>query len=235
MSVIAGLATTLGALLVVMIGSPRESTLAMMLGGAAGIMVVVVLLDLMPSAFQYGSALVAIGGWHAGIALLYLLDKFFANMTKRDKKRDSAYLKKMGYLIAMGIALHDLPEGIAIAVGYAATDSLGLSLALAIGLHNVPEGMAVAAPLLMAGTAKWFIMLLALFLAIFTPLGTVIGLVLVALSPNSMAFLLALAGGAMSYIVLFELWPESKRRHPNYARLGILMGVVLMALVWFIH
>ncbi len=57
----------------------------------------------------------------------------------------------MGYLIAIGIALHDLPEGIAIAVGYAAQENLGLIIALAIGLHNIPEGMATAAPLLMGG------------------------------------------------------------------------------------
>lgn len=235
LSLLAGLATALGAMLVVAMGRPRETTLALMLGGAGGIMVIVVLLDLMPSSLSYGSWPVALLGFAAGMLILFLLDKFFSRFTKRGTKRDQAYLRKMGYLIAIGIALHDLPEGIAIAVGYTATEKLGLSLALAIGMHNIPEGMAVAAPLTMAKTPGWVVFLLTLFVAMFTPIGTVIGFVLVSLSPSSMALLLALAGGAMAYIVKFELLPEARRRHPNYARLGLALGMILMTTIWFIH
>ena len=234
-SLVAGLATALGAMIVVVLGRPRETTLALLLGGAAGIMVAVVLLDLLPSALAYGSFFVMILGLKAGLLLMFLLDQLFSRFAKQEKKRDQAYLRKMGYLIATGIALHDLPEGIAIAVGYAATEKLGISLALAIGMHNIPEGMAVAAPLMMAGTAPWVIMLLVLTVALFTPLGTFIGFTLLTVSPQSMAFLLALAGGAMSYIVLFELVPESKRRHPNYARLGVVVGVLIMVALGFFH
>jgi ZIP family zinc transporter len=235
LSLLAGLATALGAMLVVAIGKPKETTLALMLGGAAGIMAIVVILDLLPSALSYGNWPAAVLGGAMGLMIMFLLDKLFSRFAKRGKKRDQAYLRKMGYLIAMGIALHDLPEGIAIAVGYAATEKLGLSLALAIGMHNIPEGMAVAAPLTMAGTAGWVIVLLTLSVALFTPLGTIIGFMLVNMSPSSMALLLALAGGAMTYIVKFELLPEAKRRHPNYARLGLMLGMLLMTLIWFIH
>ncbi|MDW7675773.1 MAG: ZIP family metal transporter [Bacillota bacterium] len=234
-SLIAGLATAFGAFIVVAIGRPQEETLAMMLGGAAGIMIVVVLLDLIPSSLAYGSLLVAVLGFLSGVLILSILDKFFASFAKREKKRNSAYLRKMGYLIAIGIALHDLPEGIAIAVGYTAADKLGFSLTLAIGMHNIPEGMAVAAPLKMAGTAGWVIMLITLIVALFTPVGTLIGLILVSFSPQSMAYLLALAGGAMTYIVKYELLPEAKRRHPNYARLGVAVGMLLMVIISFLH
>jgi len=235
LSLLAGLATALGAILVVAIGKPKETTLALMLGGAAGIMLIVVILDLIPSALTYDNWLVAVLGVAMGMMILFLMDKLFSRFTKREKKRDQAYLRKMGYLIAIGIALHDLPEGIAIAVGYSATEKLGLSLALAIGMHNIPEGMAVAAPLTMAGTAGWVIVLLTLIVALFTPLGTIIGFILVNMSPSSMALMLALAGGAMTYIVKYELLPEAKRRHPNYARLGLMLGMLLMTSIWFIH
>ncbi|MGF7183946.1 ZIP family zinc transporter [Desulfitispora alkaliphila] len=236
-SAVAGLATVLGALIVVALGKPSERKLAAFLGGAAGIMLVVVVLDLIPSAITYGSIGVAFLGFITGAAILWLLDKIISRFhdNRSSGMRDQAYLKKMGYLIAVGIALHDLPEGIAIAVGYAATENLGLSLALAIGMHNIPEGMAVAAPMRMAQVKGIAILGLTLVVALFTPLGALIGFALVTLSQNSMAFLLALAGGAMGYIVVSELVPESMRRHPNYAKLGIAIGIIIMTTIWFLH
>ena len=116
----------------------------------------------------------------------------------------------MGYLIAIGIALHDLPEGFAIAAGYAVPGQLGLAIALAIGLHNLPEGMAVAVPLNMAGVSKWSIMGITVLVSLFTPLGTLIGLFLISFSQDFIALLLAMAGGAMFYLVVDELLPAGR-------------------------
>lgn len=236
-SLIAGLATAFGALVVILLGQPSEKKLAALLGGAAGIMLVVVLFDLLPSALKYGNIFITILGFVSGLIVLFTLDKIFSRFTSREpaQKRDQAYLRKMGYLIAAGIALHDLPEGIAIAVGYSAEETLGFSLAVAIGMHNIPEGMAVAAPMKMAGVSSLLIIGLTLFVALFTPLGALIGFILVSLSEHSMAYLLALAGGAMAYIVAVELIPESMGRHPNYAKLGVLIGAIIMLGIWLLH
>jgi ZIP family zinc transporter len=134
----------------------------------------------------------------------------------------------MGYLIAIGIALHDLPEGIAIAAGFSATTTLGWKIAIAIGLHNVPEGMITAAPLSMSGLSPFKILATTGLVSLFTPLGTLLGLLIVSLSKTYISFLLAMAAGAMIYIVLFEILPEGKKRHPNYARLGIVAGIMLI-------
>ena len=149
-------------------------------------------------------------------------------------KQGNNRLIKMGYLIAIGIALHDLPEGIAIAVGYSATPELGLIIALAIGLHNIPEGMATAAPLKMGGMNSFKILALTTLVSLITPLGAYLGFI-ISISKSLIGLLLAFAGGAMTFIVHNELWPESKRRHPNYSRLGAVCGIVLMLCVGLIH
>lgn len=235
-SILAGLATCLGALIVLALGKPTEKKLALFLGLAAGIMLGVVILDLLPSAWTYGNIFTTIGGFVLGLALLSFFDHLLTLFTPVSPvERDKRYLLNMGYVIALGIAMHDLPEGIAIAVGYAATDHLGWLIALAIGLHNIPEGMATAAPLRMGGMSFRRILFINSLVSVFTPLGTLLGLALVAISRGLISLLLAMAGGAMTYIVRFELIPESRRRHPNYARLGSLIGIAVILILTLWH
>lgn len=237
-SLIAGLATLLGCLIVLAFGRPGERLLAWMLGLAAGIMLTVVVIDLIPSSYAYSNLKVAFAGFILGNILLLLLDLLISSLppVKRIQKFEQrGHFLKMGYLIAIGIALHDLPEGIAIAVGYSAADSLGIIIALAIGLHNIPEGMATTAPLKMGGMKNSSILSLVTLVSLITPLGAYLGIILVSISPALIGLLLAVAGGAMTYIVKSEIWPESHRRYPNYARLGSLCGVVIMIVISFVH
>ena len=169
---------------------------------------------------------------------MYSMDLLLTILYPQAQKTPSrpTYLLKMGYLIAMGIALHDLPEGIAIAVGYSATDKLGLVLALAIGMHNIPEGMATAAPLRMGGMNPFKILLINGLVSLFTPLGTWLGLLMINISNHFISTLLALAAGAMAYLVKDELLPESHRRHPQFCKLGIGLGLtVILALTYWDH
>jgi len=237
-STLAGLATVVGALIVIAFGRPGERLLAVLLGFAGGVMTSVVVLDLIPSALDYGSVLATIAGFILGLIFMLTLDiiiSFLPGNSSSDYVSDSSRLLKMGYLIAAGIALHDLPEGIAIAVGYSAKESLGLLIALSIGLHNIPEGMATAAPLVMGNMTRRGIILICLIISIFTPIGACLGLLLTAISGHFICILLALAGGAMAFIVKNELIPESYRRHPNYARLGFLGGIMLILLLGLMH
>jgi len=232
-SLLAGLATLVGCLIVISFGKPGPKLLAWMLGLAAGIMLTVVIIDLIPSSYTYSSFGITLLGFILGNLLLFVLDIFISWLPPVQKlleTRKSGYFLKMGYLIAIGIALHDLPEGIAIAVGYSATTRLGLIIALAIGLHNIPEGMATAAPLKMAGMSNFKIIAIITFVSFITPIGAYLGYILVSISQSLIGLLLALAGGAMTYIVKKELWPESHRRHPNYARLGAFCGILIMVL-----
>lgn len=237
LSLVAGLATTFGGLVVALQRGLSERSLAMMLGGAAGIMTGVVLLDLLPSAARQGGLPAVAQGFFLGLAFLFLLDKIFAfTMPTNSRQRDHYYMLNMGYLIAVGIALHDLPEGMAIAVGYAAEAELGMVLVVAIALHNIPEGMAMAAPLLMGGSSVKAILVVSGIVSLFTPLGALLGMLAIKVSQHFLGELLALAAGAMVYIVRFELVPEARKRHPNYALLGIALGITfsLLLVLWHV-
>ena len=110
-SLLAGLATALGCLLVLFAKYPGQRALAFILGGAAGVMLAVVTLDLIPAALKTGSPLQAVKGMITGAGILFLLDRFLTrqNITLSFHK-DSA-MRRLGYLMEIGIALHDLPEG----------------------------------------------------------------------------------------------------------------------------
>ncbi|MHB1418308.1 MAG: ZIP family metal transporter [Bacillota bacterium] len=236
LSVIAGLATCLGALAVLALGKATEKSLALFLGLAIGIMSGVVVFDLLPSAFWYGDLSTTLEGFALGALLIFLLDRALFLVTRSSPvERNKLYLVNMGYLIAIGIALHDLPEGIAIAAGYSATRELGLLIALAIGIHNIPEGMALTAPLKMGGVSTRRIILVNVLVSILTPVGTVLGMILVGISPGAISLLLALAGGAMAYIIRFNLLPESQRCHPRFARFGIVVGFLVILLLSMAH
>lgn len=234
-SLIAGLATSLGSGTVLLCGRPRPKILAFLLGSAAGIMLAVVAGDLIPSAFACGSGVDAGIGIVLGLLLLYGLDVSFSRRFNFSSRRGRTKYLKMGYMIAVGIALHDLPEGVAIAAGYSAAQRIGLVIVLAIGLHNIPEGMATAAPLVLAGLPARLIILINIGVSLFTPLGTLLGFGLMRVSGELISILLALAAGAMTYICIGELIPEMRRLHPNSGSVGLVFGILLMQTVSRLH
>lgn len=234
-SMIAGLSTTFGSLLVLLFGKPKERVLASLLAGAGGVMLAVVSVDLLPNAWKIGPPLQVGVGFVLGLLFLYLAE-IRLNFSNNDLPLSRHQrLKKTGLLVATGIALHDLPEGMAIAVSQEADYGLGFIIFIAITLHNLPEGMATTAPLKMAGIRWWKILLLNVGIAFFTPLGALIGLLALEGIQNSLAFFLAFAAGAMSFLVFAELWPLSRERHPRYALLGGTIGFIFFTLISMLH
>lgn len=221
MSSIAGLATGIGSLLVLAAGQPGRSFLAWLLGLAAGIMLSITVSELVPTAWQAGGAVALIKGGLPAVALLVLLDRLLLPVRVAER---GGYLR-LGYLIGTTIALHDLPEGMAIAVGFAVQPDLGLSLALAIGLHNLPEGMATAAPLMAGGVAPVKILAWSALLAACTPLGAALGLAAAVFSPPAIAPLLAAAAAAMSYVVVRELLPVVWQEASWVSLFGLVLGL----------
>lgn len=230
-SFLAGLMTVFGALATIGIKRTSRRTLGGILGLASGIMLGVVAMDLLPSSWQLGGGNALFGGLIFGWFLVSFLARIMGIGQNRQIKGSQAYLVKLGYLVATGIALHDLPEGIAIAAGYAATPHLGWMITLAIGLHNIPEGMAMAAPLVMGGKSNKGIIGTSMLVSLVTPLGAMLGLFILKASPNLIALLLSLASGTMLYIVLKELWPEGKRQSPAFTVLGGLLGLVIVLIL----
>jgi len=230
-ALLAGLGTCLGASLILYCGQMGYRNFSLFMGLASGIMAAVVLLDLLPSALHYGRPLIGLLGFVAGFALVAVLDTTFERFYY--KPASNNYLA-MGYLIAVGIALHDLPEGLAIAAGFATPGTLGPLLALSIGLHNIPEGMVTAAPLRAGGMSRTRILLLTAMVSMVTPAGTILGLAAISTSPSLLSGMLAFAAGAMTYIVKDKLIPESKRLNKSLAYTGMVIGFSLMTIVHLI-
>jgi len=230
-STIAGFATTLGCLIVLFLGNPPEKLLSSLLAAAGGVMLSVVLLDLIPVALSYKRPVQFLTGFAAGIFLMFSADKFLQYRNNKKPQSRRAQLKKIGLLVASGIALHDIPEGMAIAIGQQSTAHIGTVIALGIALHNLPEGMATATPLLMAGIRKAKILSLTFGIAFFTPLGAMVGRIALGLVHNSLCFFIALAAGAMTFLVLGELLPLAKERYPGWALFGATSGFIFFLLL----
>lgn len=228
-STLAGLGTAVGAVLIFGKQKWSSGSLAFYLGLASGVMVAVVLFDMLPSAFLYAGFYKAVGGVLLGALVMALGDiVFFA-------RRSGQYtLNTLGYLIMLGIALHDLPEGIAIALGEVMKTRTGLVIALGIGIHNIPEGMAIAAPLLMAGMKKSVILGQILLIALITPLGTLLGQRLAISLPELLPVLLGMASGIMIYLVAFQLWPQAKRKDRCRRWPGFGLGLIIILLATFL-
>lgn len=142
-----------------------------------------------------------------------------------------------GIVMACAIALHNVPEGMVIGASFAKqmyeSSDTGILMAVVIGLHNIPEGMAVAVPLIAGGTKKSRAIMVAALSGASTVLGALPGYWLGALSPIWLSLSLSFASGAMLYVVLGELLPESilmlRSKAPAFASLvGILLGLVLV-------
>lgn len=227
-SLLAGLATTAGSLIAVLGRPPGRRTTGALLGGAAGVMLAVVILDLLPAALQTGTPLEATSGIAVGVSLLWLLDRLLSQIPTSCRRAEAFAYRRIGFLLAIGIAIHDLPEGIAIAGAYAAGGGMGALLALSIALHNIPEGLATAVPLELGGIRRRHILLLNAIIGLFTPLGALLGSLLIRISPQHLSLLLALAAGAMGYIVKTELVPESYRHDPLWCWAGLFAGYLLI-------
>ena len=144
-----------------------------------------------------------------------LTDGYAAVATSEVEQK--AQLKKMGALTAVAIALHNFPEGLAVGVGFggAAADLPGasrakaLNLALGIGLQNFPEGLAVSMPLRRSGMPASRAFLFGQLSGVVEPVGGVLGAALVLVVTPVLPYALAFAAGAMIYVVVDQLIPES--------------------------
>lgn len=229
------LGTGLGGALSLLLRRPSSRTLGMMLGFAAGIMLVVVFLELLPEGLETGFVYPVVG-LLMGIVALLLMDDYFPHHHFASVEVHRHAHAKKGVLIATGIALHNFPEGLAIGAGFAASASLGLTLAVLIALHNTPEGLAAAIPLKSGGFRNRRIIITTVLAGLPMGVGAMVGGLLGTISPVMLGGALGFAAGAMLYIISDELIPDVYRlTDPHTAIFGITAGVLLgMVLVYFI-
>jgi ZIP family zinc transporter len=159
--------------------------------------------------------------------------------TDHRKKRDSVQgpvrsrLFKTGFLVTMGIGIHNLPEGMATFVGTMQNPKLGLIIAIAIALHNIPEGIAMSVPVWVATGSRKKALFWSAVSGAAEPLGALLAalVLLPFLTHVLLGVILAAVAGIMIYIALDELVPVGcSFQHENLSILGVIAGMAVMAL-----
>jgi ZIP family zinc transporter len=206
---ISGLTTLLGVALGLRFGR-SASAIPAGIGFSAGIMVLLALGELLPAALAAVPGARVWGAVALGAGVLAALHIVIPHihLVEERGRLDIASLRT-SYLVALGLALHDFPEGVAMANAYLEAPSLGILVFSAVALHNVPEGFAMAVPA--AADRRPSLVLAAVGAALSEPAGTILGLTVSHADPGLNALLMALAAGAMLFVSVHELLPMALR------------------------
>ncbi|HNS32589.1 MAG TPA: ZIP family metal transporter [bacterium] len=241
--------TALGASLVFLNKKPSRKVFDCSLGFAGGVMVAASFFSLLLPAINLAeessvpSWFTVAAGFVLGCIFIYILDRaiphLHPNMPYGEKEGPRSELS-LSFLLVLAITLHNIPEGLAVGVAFGslkfpasgATFAMATSLALGIGLQNLPEGMAVSVPLQGTGISRrkafWFGQLSGMV----EPIAGVVGALAVVFFKPLLPYALAFAAGAMIYIVVEEVIPETQRAgNTDLATLSFLTGFVLMMIL----
>jgi zinc transporter, ZIP family len=234
--VLPGLATGLGGLALVVVRSPSERTLDTLLGLTAGVMLAAAVFSLLVPALERGSLGEVLLGVTVGAAAMVALDTYLPHAHARFHEQGRAAAEELtderrrAALLISALTIHNIPEGLAVGVAFAAGGpELGVPIAIAIGVQNVPEGFAAAAPLLRTGTSRRRAVRAAALTGLVEPPAALAAYAAFDLAGDLLPFGLAFAAGAMLYVVVDELIPES-HGHGNErpASLALIGGFLLM-------
>lgn len=246
--------TTLGSGTVLFVrGEIRPKVQKALLGFASGVMIAASVWSLLLPAIEmaesgrYGEAFAwvpAAVGFLLGIGFLLLLDTVIPHLHVNSDEPEGLHGKKSTSLgksamLVLAVTLHNIPEGMAVGVLFAgmmsASESAGVSLAAAltlsvgIALQNIPEGAVISMPLAGSGTGKKKAFAYGVLSGIVEPAAALLTVLLTNIITPVLPYILSFAAGAMIYVVVEELIPESQEgKHSNIGTVGAAVGFVIM-------
>lgn len=254
LTLFAGLATALGALLTFTTKEDNKKFLSVGLGFSAGVMIYISFVEILvksQDAFsaKYGTMLgeaLGVLSFFAGIVLTFLIDQLIpdkinphhaleyheTHLIENDKETYHA-LSRVGIFTAIAIAIHNFPEGFATFAMAVEDMNTGIAIALAIALHNIPEGLAVALPIYYATKSRKKAFLYASGSGLTEPIGAVIGYLLLAplMGDLTLGITFGVVAGIMVYISFDELLPAARRYGNDHTAIwGVITGMFIMAL-----
>lgn len=242
------LMTAVGASFVFFMKDMSRKVLDLMLGFAAGVMIAASVWSLLIPAMDLAEAdglpawLPALAGFLGGGVFLFAVDRILPHL---HPGLSSEYTEGVHVswsrptLLMMAITLHNIPEGLAVGVAFGAAATEGgtslaaaLALAVGIGIQNLPEGTAVSLPLRGTGMSRRKSFFYGQLSAVVEPVAAVVGAALVTVARPLLPYTLAFAAGAMIYVVVEEVIPESQGHHnTDLATGGAMAGFALMMLL----
>jgi zinc transporter, ZIP family len=240
---VAAAATALGTVPVLVSRTISDRTVDTLMGFGAGVMLAASAFSLVgpaleaatgPGTGRWGAGLTVGAGLLLGAGLLMAIDRLVPHehfVKGREGRRNSRV--RRAWLFVFAIALHNIPEGLAIGVAFAGTDALSASaLTMGIAIQNIPEGLIVAVALRAVGYGRLKPALIGMASGLLEPAGAVLGAAVVSLSSALLPWGLAFAAGAMLFVVSHEIIPESHRKgHEHQATAGLMLGFVMMVVI----
>ena len=238
--------TALGAALVFFFKKVRKGIMDAMLGFAAGVMIAASFWSLLSPAIEMAENLnmvtwlVAFLGFFSGGLLLFIGDKIFNKLDKKKNNNTKTDSFKRCLMLIFSITLHNIPEGLAVGVAFGslaygldgATLAAACLLAFGIGIQNFPEGTAVSVPLRREGMSRKKAFFFGQLSGVVEPIAGILGALLVIKIRLLLPFLLAFAAGAMIYVVVEELIPESQtNKKKDLMALFTLIGFSIMMIL----
>lgn len=247
LTAIAGLSTGIGSLISLIAKKTNTNFLSVSLGFSAGIMIYVSFMEMMPTAKEglevaFGEKtglLYLILAFFCGIAFINIIDFLIPKSLNPHEVKGvedighTASLKRTGIVVALSIAIHNFPEGIATFTSALSSLDVAIPITIAIAIHNIPEGIAVAVPIYHATGSRKKAFWLSFLSGLSEPLGALIAyfFLMQFWTPAINGIVLAAVSGIMVFISLDELLPSAEKYGKHHLSIiGVVAGMLVMAL-----
>ena len=239
----AGLATTIGSLLGLVVRKPGPRFMGFTLGFSAGVMILVSFVELLQKSIEDIGFMNAHIGFLIGMISFFLIDLLIPHdyMGQHDHAggKEKNGLRRTGLLVALGVGIHNFPEGMVTFVGALEDIHLGIALAIAIAIHNIPEGLAISAPVYAATGSRKKAFFWSFLSGVSEPIGAGLAALILMpfLTPAVLGWTLAAVAGIMVAISLDELMPVAKTFDTEHTPiLGVIVGMAIMAFsLWMLQ
>ena len=240
--------TAVGSAMVFLMKNKINKTLQkFLLGFASGVMIAASIWSLLIPAIDMSEEQGTVAwipasiGFLVGMLFLLLLDNAIPHLHLSATKPEGPHAKlKKTTMMVLAVTLHNIPEGMAVGVAFAGaligntgiTMAGAMALAIGIAIQNFPEGAIISMPLKSEGTSKVKAFLYGMLSGIVEPIGAVITILLTSLVVPALPYLLSFAAGAMIYVVVEELIPETQQdEHSDIGTIGVAIGFVIMMIL----
>ena len=238
LSTLAGLSTTIGSFLGIFVKKPGPRFMTLSLGFSAGVMILVSFVELLQRGIEVVGFASAHLAFFAGFLIMFLIDAaiphdYMAEHISDEEKKRKINLARTGLFVALGIGIHNFPEGLATFAGTLQSLNLGIAIAVAIAIHNIPEGIAVSVPVYAATGSRKKAFLWSFLSGVAEPVGAGIAALFLMpfLNPALLGVILAAVAGIMVFISIDELVPVSRSYGEEHLSIvGVVIGMLVMAL-----
>jgi len=212
---------------------PSLNLVSNMLSFAAGVMLAISFMQLIPEATHLSSVLITVGGIIFGSLVIYALDRIIPHIhPELSTQEPGRNIQRTSYYLFLGIFLHNFPEGMAIAIGSVTEVKVSFLIAVAIAIHNIPEGICTSAPYYLASGSRIKSFLISSTTAVPILAGYLLARYLFQdLSPSALGFIVATTAGVMIYISADELMPYSCTSASHQTIFWLMGGIILVVLL----